>query len=449
MNFEQVFALSVDYLLFAVCLFILLGSILISCKTRFVQLRFFPFLFRMLKNSLFQRKKEGEGEVLSPHKALFTAMSTTLGISTIVSPVIAIHLGGPGALMGYLLTAFFGSALTYVEVNLCIRYREKTASGAIIGGPMAYLKQLLSPKAARFYAICCLILMTAWSGAQSNQLAAILNSPLLGGYRLPPFITGIAVAILVLVTLVKGVRCIGSFSAKLVPMMFVLYLGSSLWILCANLHQMPQIFHEIFSSMFSPYSLASGVLVGGAISALRWGIFKGIQTCEAGVGTQTFPHSMAATQDGMAQGALSMLSTYSAGLMAFLSGCVAMITKTWQDPSLPLGMSMVAASFQLYFSYFGLAIVAISTLLFGYGTILGNSFNGSRCFAYLTSNNKNRKLYFAALAIMIVVGALGEAKFIWSYVDFILALMTIPHMTALLRHVFQREEKEEVIRLHR
>ncbi len=139
---------------------------------RFVQLRCLPMLITMLKASFLQKKSSESQHTISPHKALFTAMSTTLGIGTIVAPVIAISLGGPGSLFGFLLTAFFGSAATFAEVSLTLQHRKKLESGAIMGGPMQYLKYLISPAAAKWYALCCLVLMMAWSGAQANQLTS-------------------------------------------------------------------------------------------------------------------------------------------------------------------------------------------------------------------------------------------------------------------------------------
>lgn len=428
----------VDYILFASCLFILGGSILLTFKMRFIQFRVLPQLWRMLKNSAQNSNKLNTNQhTISPLKALFTAMSTTLGISTIVGPVIAMQLGGPGALIGFLLTSFFGSAATYAEVSLSIRHRDKLSSGAYMGGPMQYLKNIISPTAAKFYAFCCLVLMVVWSAAQANQLAAILDSPLLGDYRVATWISGMGIAGMVLKTLLGGIRRVGSFSAKIVPLMFVLYLGSCFWILLLNLDKLGSIFQLIMRSALSPYELASGTLVGGLVSTLRWGIFKGTQASEAGVGTQAIPHSMAETQDPEAQGSLAMLSTYTAGFMAFLSGCVALVTNTWQDPSLPLGISMVAASFKIYFSYIGIIIVSISALLFGFGTILGNSYNGSQCFAYLTKN-RYAKHYLAATLIMIVLGAVADVKFIWSHIDIFLACMAVPHMGTLLLHAFRK-----------
>lgn len=433
MFLENAISTIADYILFVVCLFILIGSIYISFRTRFVQLRCIPSLFRMLIHSLFYRNHRSCHHTIAPHNALFTAMSTTLGISTIVAPVIAISLGGPGALLGFLLTSFFGSAATYAEVNLCIQYRQKLDNGTIMGGPMQYLKHLLSPAVAKWYAIGCFILMAAWSSAQANQLAAILDSPLLDTFRVPTILSGIVIAALVVMTLIGGIKRISALSSKLVPVMFVLYLGSCLWIILFNLDKLGGIFSTILESALSPYALASGTIVGGVVASLRWGIFKGIQTCEAGIGTQTIPHSMAQTEDPIAQGTLAMLSTYTAGCVAFLSGLVALITQTWLNPDLPLGISMVASSFQLYFSSFGIAIVVISTFLFAFGTILGNSFNGSQCFHYLTDHKKT-PLYLALTAFMIFLGSIAEAKTVWSLVDIVLAGISIPHMLALILH---------------
>lgn len=433
-------AILADYLLFISCLFILLGSVFISFKMRFIQLRLIPSLIKMLFCS--NKESQEESQTISPRRALFTAMSTTLGIGTIVGPIIAIHLGGPGALLGFILTAFFGSAATFTEVNLSIRFRKKLSSGEIMGGPMQYLQQIFSPASAKWYAICCFILMTAWSGAQANQLVAILDSPLLGAFRVPTFISAALLSILVVLTLMGGIKRIGAFSAKLVPVMFILYLGSSFWIIFANTDKLWEILVTIFYSAFSPYAMASGALVGGIMNALRWGIFKGTQATEAGVGTQTIPHSMADTKDPIAQGTLAMLSTYSAGFLAFLSGIIALITGSWQNPELPLGISMVAASYQEYFTVFGIVIVSIITALFGFGTILGNSYNGSRCFGYLTEN-KWIKSYYIGSAFIIFFGAIAEVKTIWSLVDLILVGMVIPHMSALM--LFAHRESDKIL----
>jgi AGCS family alanine or glycine:cation symporter len=172
------------------------------------------------------------------------------------------------------------------------------------------------------------------------------------------------------------------------------------------------------------------------MNSLRWGIFKGVQTCEAGIGTQAIPHAMAETNDPIAQGTLAMLSTYTAGFIAFLSGCVALITKTWLDPDLPLGINMVAASFELYFSSFGVFIIIVGAFLFAFGTIFGNGFNGSQCFGYLTKN-KGLGFYIGGTAVLVFLGSIAEVQTVWSLIDIVLACVVIPHMGALIYYAYK------------
>lgn len=438
MHSENIIMKLCDYALYISCLFMLAGNVFLTCKTRFVQLRLLPSLIK-IAGGMFSKQKEGQHTIL-PYKALFTAMSTTLGIGTIVAPVIAIHLGGPGALLGFLLTAFFGSAATYVEVSLSIKSRHRLSSGQFMGGPMQYLKQIFSPFSAKWYAGCCFILMATWSGAQANQLAAMLNSPLLGNLRTPSFISGGVVALVIVLLLIGGIKRIGAIEAKLIPIKFILYLGACFFILFSDLPRFAEIIGVIFKSAFSPYSMASGAVVGGLMSSMRWGFFKGIQCCEAGLGTQTIPHSMAETKDPEAQGTLAMISTYAAGFVAFLSGCVSLMTDTWQDPSLPLGMSMVAASFQMYFASVGVFAIASCALVFAFGTILGNGYNGSQAFGYLTEN-KRLGYYYGTTAVMIFIGSIADAKMVWALTDIVLACMALPHMAALVIYT-ARQPKE-------
>src|SRR3990167_11299438 len=83
---------AVDSLLFLVCLFLLGSGVYLTVKMRFVQFQVFSLL-RRKKQKTFSHKDIQKEHTISPVRALFTAMSTTLGISTIVGPVIAIKLG--------------------------------------------------------------------------------------------------------------------------------------------------------------------------------------------------------------------------------------------------------------------------------------------------------------------------------------------------------------------
>jgi AGCS family alanine or glycine:cation symporter len=424
-----------DQLLFFSCIIILIASLVLTIKTRFVQFRMIP---RMLK--LFFGKKKGEesSATVRAHRALFTAMSTTIGISTIVSPFIAIRLGGPGAVLGFFIATLLGTAVNFAEVTLALSYR-KQRDGKVLGGPMQYLKDAIHPFLAKWYAFFGFVLLMAWSSAQSNQLAQILSSPLLGQFHIPVWVTGIFLAVFITLILIGGIKRVADISTKLVPLMFLLYVGSSLWIIFLNLEKLPEVLNLIIVSAISPQTFATGATVGGIVSALRWGVFKGLQSNEAGVGTQTIPHSMAETEIASQQGILSMISTYSAGFICILSSLVALMTETWMDVELSIGINMVAASFERYFSSIGVLIIGLSAFLFAFGTILGNSFNGSQCFSYL-SNQRFLKFYYLATAALIFWGSISEVTVVWSVIDFFLIPVVIPHILAVVFLAFKRSD---------
>ncbi len=426
----------VDQLLFLSCFIIIFAGIYLTIKTRFVQFRLIPSMLKLLK---FNHNGSGEGEgTVKAHRALFTAMSTTIGISTIVSPYIAIRLGGPGAVVGFLLATILGTAVNYTEVTLALSYRKQGQTG-VCGGPMQYLHDAIHPWLAKWYAFFGFILLMSWSAAQANQLSSILNSSLMGSLHISPAITGLILAVLVILILVGGIKRIATVSALLVPLMFVTYVGAGLWILASNLGRFPAIFEMIFQSCFAPKTFAAGATVGGLVGALRWGIFKGLHSNEAGVGTQTIPHSMAEVKDAREQGALAMASTYSAGFICLLSCFIALVTETWLDPSLSLGIHMVASSFQAYFSSIGVIVVVISAFLFAFGTILGNSFNGSQCFSYLT-DHRFRTFYYLATAALIFLGSIADIALVWSLTDLLLVPVVVPHILAVVFIARKRKE---------
>ncbi len=413
---------------------ILVCSIIITFKTRFVQIRMLPRMFRLLGKSLFGKKTaEGKGDSIQSHKALFTAMSTTLGIGNIVGPAIAIRLGGPGAMLGFLIAIFFGAATTFAEVTFSMNYRKQFSDGTFAGGPMQYLKDEISPYLASIYAYAGALLLVVWSSNQSNTLADILET-----YSISKYLTGLVISGLVTFYLIGGIKKIGNIASKIVPFMFCLYCSASLWVILCNFSRIPAVFQLMFQSAFSIQGL-TGAAVGLTVQRmLRWGLARGIQASESGLGTATIPHSKSKTKVAVEQGILSMVSIYSVGFISLLSGLVILLTGTWQDASVGLGINMLAKSFSMYFPQTAL-ILAVTSFLFAYGTILGNAFNGSQCYLYAT---KNRWInyYYVLIAIVVFCGCIIDVELIWTITDFFIIIPAFANLIGLLILVFRKSE---------
>lgn len=423
-----------EKLLFIPFLFLLAGSIYLTIKTRFIQIRAIPYMLKLF----FRKSSGGNGAsgTVQAHKALFTAMATSLGIGAMISPIVAIGFGGPGALFGFMLATFFGGASTFTEVTLALKHRKKLPDGTVAGGPMQYIKDCISPRAATIYATLTFLLMASWQSNQSNTFASLLEP-----YNIPPAVSGIGIALIILFCLFGGIKRVGAISQRLVPVMFVLYSVAGLWIIGLNISKLPTILALIFRSAFSGKALMGAAIGSGLFKALRWGLAKGFYSNESGVGTASIPHSMAETKNPMDQGILAIVSVYSNGFLCLLSGILVLITGVATDPGVSYNINLLVKALGIYFPFFGPLILVTCAILFAFTTILGNGFNGSQCFLYAT---KNRGLYwyYGLLALIIFWGAVAEIKLVWAVSDFFMipvALINIVGLITITRRIkFER-----------
>lgn len=412
-------------------LLLLFGSIFLTFKTRFVQFRTIPHMIKLLFSSLFKKQKTGENTI-KPHRALFTAMATSFGVGNIVAPIVAIGFGGPGALLGFVVASLFGTATAFTEVTFALSYRKKLANGKVMGGPMQYLKQGVSPKLALIYAISGSIMLISWSGKQSNTLAVLLKA-----YSIPKYVTGIVVAILASIVLLRGIKLIGNLAEKLVPTMFLLYAGSLIYILILNIGSLPLAIKIVFQSAFTPHALAGAGVGLGFQKAMRWSLPEATFANEAGVGTITIPHSMAETKCSVNQGILSMISVYTSGLLAVISGLAIISSGIWLAPGADFDITMIAHLLRSHFSFIGPIILLLTVILFAFTSIIGNGFNGSQCFLYATKNRWLNR-YYALIAIFLFICAIVDVKTLWTLGGYLIVPVAVPNIIGIVILSFKR-----------
>jgi len=427
------FYLIEDSFLFVSFLFLLFGGIVLSFKTNFIQIRSIPLMFKLFFRSIF-RKEVLSQHAIKPHRALFTAMATSLGIGNIIAPVIAIGFGGPGALFGFLLATIFGSATTFVEVAKAIKYRERSEDGTISGGPMQYLRKGVHPAFAFIYASAACIMLLSWSGRQINALSKLLSF-----YSIPMYFTGIVVSFTIIFILIRGIKLIGRITEKLVPVMFLLYTGSMLFIILMNIEKLPSVLFLIYESAFSAKSLGGAFAGIGIHQALYWGLSESVFANESGVGTATIPHSMSATKSSVDQGLLSMISVYTNGFLCMLSGLAVLMTGVWNNSNIEFGIPMLLHIFKDNFAGVGVIILTIVVILFASGAMLGNSYNGSQCYLYLTSG-RWIYFYYALIALFIFSCSIIDMKLLWSLGGFFIIPVAVPNVLGILILVFRDKD---------
>ena len=403
-----------------------LVGIYLSLGLRLVPWRYLGFAMRLLV----QPPKPGARGEISPFNALMTALSATIGTGNIAGVATAIYFGGAGALFWMWVIALVGMATKYSEALLAVKYRQVDRAGQYVGGPMYYIKNGLGIHWKWLASAFALFGMIAAFGignmVQSNSVADVLLST----YAIPAPATGLAIALLAGVVIIGGVRRIAEVAGRLVPLMAVAYLGAAVTILILKADAVPSAFATIFDSALNGSTATDGFLGATVWAAIRWGCARGIFSNEAGLGSAAIAHGAAKTNNAVHQGMVAMLGTFiDTIIMCTLTGLVIITTGAWLSGD--QGATMSALAFSSVLGEAGRHVVSVGLAIFAFTTIIGWSYYGERCAAYLLGTSVI-PFYRIAWVVAILLGAVFKLNLVWAFADLFNGLMALPNLVALL-----------------
>ena len=308
-------------------IFLLGFGIFITLRLGFVQLRKFKHGIKVVMGHFDDPDEVGD---VNHFQALTTALSATVGIGNIAGVAIAIHNGGPGALFWMWVTAFFGMAIKYSECTLAVMYRKQNPDGSVSGGPMYYIQEglgknwkWLAVAFATFAVICSFLTGNA---VQANSVSDIMQA----SFSVPKWATGIISATVVGFVILGGIKRIGAVTARLAPVMALIYVLGALVILMMNYDQVIPSLILIVKSAFNPTAGAYGVGSGVFLTTLVWGIKRGLFSNEAGQGSAPIAHAAAKTNEPVREGVVALLEPFIDTLVVCtMTGLVIITTNSW------------------------------------------------------------------------------------------------------------------------
>jgi len=445
---------------------ILVCGILLSIRSKFVQVRKFS---TSLKSTIGETFKKGKNPVtdkntVSPFEAFATAVSGTVGTGNIVGVTTAIISGGPGAVFWMWISAFFGMVTKFSEITLGVYFRKKGADGEYIGGPMYYIEQGTGKRwLAILFAIFTMFAALGMGSVQANTIQSTWNT----AFSIPTWVTAIVIAVLTAIVVIGGIKRIGKVTSLLVPFMIVIFLVMAIILVIANVSAVPAAFASIFTSAFTTKSLLGGVAGYGIARAMRYGFARGIFSNEAGLGSSSIAHSNTSEVEPVKQGLWGIfevfIDTFVICTLTALFVLTSGITLTPESN----GALVAMGAFSNVFGQFGTIMYSIILPLFAFSTILAWALYGAKAMQYLFKNHqKGSKLVFNILYIAFIVGIalltffcgnnLG-ADFVWLISDMTNALMAIPNLIAmiilsglmvkLVKNYFDRKKGKDVLPL--
>ena len=421
-----------------VMLVLLVGTgIFLTVRLKFLPWRNLGYAIHMV----FSKRDKHAGDI-SPFQSLMTALSATIGTGNIVGVATAMVLGGPGALVWMWISAAFGLSTKYGESVLAVKYRETNSVGEMAGGPMYAMKNGINNGFGRLLAVLFSVFAVLASFGignmtQANSISAALNS----SYAIPTWAVGAVITIAALSVLVRGIRRIGLVSSIIVPTMAVFYLIASVIVIAVNFDAVPAGVEQMFAMAFSTQSVAGGIggsIVASMLTAMRWGVARGVFSNEAGLGSAPIAAAAARTDHASRQGYVNMTGTFFdtmiicmlTGLVIASSGMLGTVDP--ETGKLVSGVQLTILAFSTVFGTYGKLIVSIAIALFAFSTILGWEYYGEKALEYLIKARPVIMGYRVLFSLITFVGATTTLEIVWNFSDTMNGLMIIPNLICLL-----------------
>ena len=437
-------------------------GLVLSFRTRFLQIRKFPYAMKVTIGRMFRKKQAADG-AMTPFQAVCTALAATVGTGNIAGVAGAIAIGGPGAVFWMWISALLGMCTKFSEVTLAVHFREKNDKGEFVGGPMYYIKNGLKKHwhwlAYLFAAFGVITVFGTGNATQVNTITTAIDSALFNYGIISKnsastinLVIGIVLAVLLALILLGGIKRIGQVTEKLVPFMALFYVVLALGVVILNINHVPAVFKEIVEGAFSPASVTGGV-VGSFFMSMKKGVSRGIFSNEAGLGTGSIAHACADTRKPVKQGFFGIFEVFvDTIVICTLTALVILCSKVPITYGQAAGAELTISGFTATYGNWVSLFTAVAMCCFAFSTIIGWGLYGARCIEFLFGTKVNKPFMFV-YSLVAIVGATLDLGLLWSIAETFNGLMAIPNLIAvfllsgvvvkLVREHFDLEAREE------
>lgn len=419
--FKSVISTVNGYLYYPILIIILLScGLYFTIKTGFIQFSLFSDAVKVIGE-----KPEGKDDV-SSFQALMVSTASRVGTGNIVGVSNAICLGGPGAVFWMWIIAIIGGASAFIESTLAQIFKKKAKDGSSYGGPSYYIEEGLGSRKLGVVFAIALILTYA---VGFNMLASFNLQDSFKAYGFykagkTSWIIGGLLALIAGYCILGGGKRIIKYTSIIVPVMGLVYVFMSLFMIGLNFKNVGSMFKLILDDAFNFRAIFGGV----AGSAMVEGIKRGLYSNEAGMGSAPNAAASAMVSHPVKQGLVQMISVFidtliictSTAFMAMVSG-----VSTTEELA---GAGYVQEALSTVLGSFGYVFITVCLGLFAFTTLLGNLYYCESCLTYLKGevlSNKSMVIYRIIAIVMIFLGAGMEMEFAWNLADLLMGIMAI------------------------
>lgn len=400
---------------------LILGGIIFSIVTRFVQFRMFGEGIRLLF------EKHDNDQAASGFQALMVSTASRVGVGNIAGVATAISLGGSGAVFWMWLTAILGGATACIENTMAQVYKQKNSDGSFQGGPAYYIQKVYKKRWLSVIFSFCLIASFAY-GFECLQANLITSSMehYVGNSTITIVLIGLVMSAITAYSIFGGQKMIAKITEIIVPIMAGIYIIFSLFIIIKNAHNIPSVFADIFANAFDFKTIFSGF----AGSAVMFGVKRGLYSNEAGMGAAPNAAATVETSHPAKQGFVQMLAVFIDTIL-ICSATALMILSTGVSTEGTSALPLVQKAVSSQFGEIGIFFITLSVFFFAFSTIIGNYYYTESNVLYIMQKPSNFKLFRWSIVIAVFIGCIMDTSLAWNIADFTMGLMALLNVPTL------------------
>lgn len=380
-----------------------------------------------------------EDSKISPFKSLTMALAARIGVGSLAGIALAIYIGGPGTIFWIWASSILTSVNAFSESLLGIVYHEKDGD-VYKGGPAYYIDKGLGNKKLAFaYALLIMFAyIVGFMTIQANTICASVNDY----FKISPLVTGIILAIVSGISIIKGVKGIVNLTSKLVPVMGLVYLVLGIYIIFDNFSVLGDVLLLILNHAFNIKSFGVGVL-----SSFIIGVQRGVFSTEAGLGSGAIASSTTDDNNSVHIGLVQVVGIYFVSFVICTTTAIIILTSDYLtvDFGSINGIELTQYALSYHLGDIGIWILIFSIISFAFSTIIAGYYYGESNLKYLDKkiNDKHLLVLKSVTLVLLVVGSVVRASILWTIVDILVAFMAIINMYAVIR--LRKVVKKEVL----
>jgi AGCS family alanine or glycine:cation symporter len=411
-----------------VLLYLLIGvGICFTVRTRFIQIRYFGRMVRQLRRS---HRQDGG---ISSFQAFCVGLASRVGTGNIAGVVIALTVGGPGAIFWMWVVAAVGMATASVEATLAQIFKVRSGDGVFRGGTAFYIQRGLRSRAGGvvFAMLLVFTFSTAFNMVETNAISGVLKS----SHGIEIGWTTVGLAVLAAPVLFGGVRRVAKFAGLVLPVVALVYALLALATVAVNITRLPVVIEEIIGGAFGIRQMAGG-FAGGIAAAMFTGVKRGLFACEAGMGSSPNIAGAATVSHPVEQGLIQSLAVFVDTMVICTATAVIVLMSGpgVYDPAHTgsiAGASLTESAIAAGLGSWTTVVMTAVVFVFAFASVLSNYVCAEANLFFLGGRHLAINVLKVVTLMAIALGAMSKLTLVWALADLAMALMAFVNLVAI------------------